>query len=647
MPIQKKLQDRRSRKNCAVHAAGTEESRFLPEYTLFKDDRVQAMVRLRSAFLLTILALAAMPAAGQQPAKHNSDAGVVAVVGDIENCNTFPVPASTALTVRQAVINAGLLSESVNVTVIRAAQDHAHWTQVVSAASADNGEPVESGDVLVVKAMSPLSSAVRKNAALRTNAGVVIVALEQDGIVIGDVLQATNNLPPTDGQLKFISRFPGKTTIARAELYDPVVHGDVISISSTGRTVIKDFGSMTPTVSEWKSSTENEVRDPFISNDASDNGLPFTSSPLTTQPSQAPESSDARISLAIPNADLSDADTAEPDAKAPAAIVPTLPISQSEDVADENGADNKMSFASESTTVAPIAPPEIQIGSVTSDTTSAFNPWNLVFIGGLLLAGTLILAGTLKPEPDDNTEFSKATKSAATLVPVRTDSSVVVGRKHTERPVQQDVVVRTSKTAVTQVANASETVTGAVQIPAAQSAKPLIGGHEWFSSDWHGPMIASDRESRTEASIPVSASGFSEEINTALEFNRHTTVAEPPSPTVSESESVQVSTPDEQGFSDLEDLLQNRLPIDLRAIQLPVRVTLFGKPSGPRRLRIDAAHSAMPAPHINLTLDKRREQPVVSTSAAAHATVTHSQTTADSSGSLDRALHFLQERTEL
>ena len=85
------------------------------------------------------------------------------------------------------MLNAGLLSESVSVTVIRSAQDRAQWTQLVSATSADNGEPVESGDVLVVQSMSPLTAALRKNAALRTDSGVFVVSLEQDGIVIGDV----------------------------------------------------------------------------------------------------------------------------------------------------------------------------------------------------------------------------------------------------------------------------------------------------------------------------------------------------------------------------------------------------------------------------------------------------------------------------
>ena len=109
-------------------------------------DGVQAMERLKSAYLLAVIALAAVPEVFGQSAPRDSHAGTVAVVGDIEHYNTYLVPTDSALTVQQAVINAGLLSESANVTVMRSAQDHAQWTQFVSPTSVDNGKPVESGD---------------------------------------------------------------------------------------------------------------------------------------------------------------------------------------------------------------------------------------------------------------------------------------------------------------------------------------------------------------------------------------------------------------------------------------------------------------------------------------------------------------------
>jgi len=53
-----------------------------------------------------------------------------------------------------------------------------------------------------------------------------------------------------------------------------------------------------------------------------------------------------------------------------------------------------------------------------------------------------------------------------------------------------------------------------------------------------------------------------------------------------------------ESADDLEDLIQNRLPVQLCQADLPLRVTLFGRPAGPRRLRIDNAHKELAAPHF-------------------------------------------------
>ena len=672
MPMQKKPQDQRSRKNCADQAVETKKVSVLAGIHTLERRRGSAMERLKSAYLLAILALAAVPSVGQQTAPHAPNAGAVAVVGDIEHCNTYPVPTDTALTVRQAVINAGLLSESVNVTVIRSAHDRAQWTQLVSANSADNGEPVENGDILVVQSMSPLTDAVRKNAALRTDSGVVVIGLEQDGIVIGDVLKATDYVPQNDGQLKVICRFPGKTPIAKAELYHPVAHGDVISVSRSNRRVLKGFGSMAPAVSEWKNSGATAARDPFIPIAVPANSNSFTSSELTSGSiqGQGPLSQDPSMFLAIPNADLSEADVAEDlkNAEPPTTLVPTLPISQSEDIADVGMTDDRMSFASASTTVAPNAPLEAQLGPVASSTASAFNPWNLVFIGGLLLAGTLILAGTLKPEPDDNSKFSTAASVTPISNATRCSPTAAPPTKFSELRQQLGI-----GTPILHPAAKTTAIEPAIQMAVpVQTSKPLIAEHEWFSGDCHGPVVSSTRESQVESSIAdqAPASLLADTLDAAIESHTNIIAAEPPvqettSPAVTTAEhpavisgsvrsgkkhqetmfevkAVNTVEEDEQSFSDLEDLLQNRLPIDLCETQLPLRVGLFGKPAGPRRLRIDAAHSAVPAPHMNLSPEKRREQPVATTSAAS----AHAPTAAGSSGGLDRALHFLQERTE-
>ena len=92
----------------------------------------------------------------------------------------------------------------------------------------------------------------------------------------------------------------------------------------------------------------------------------------------------------------------------------------------------------------------------------------------------------------------------------------------------------------------------------------------------------------------------------------------------------------------LDELLQNRLPVDLCAAQLPLRVSLFGKAAGPRRLRVDAAHTRVPAPHINVGAERKREEPAMATISDRIA----ERTTIAETGSLDRALHNLHDRID-
>ena len=80
--------------------------------------------------------------------------------------------------------------------------------------------------------------------------------------------------------------------------------------------------------------------------------------------------------------------------------------------------------------------------------------------------------------------------------------------------------------------------------------------------------------------------------------------------TIPDQEDIMAHPPTTQAETQyLEDLIQNRLPMELSEAQLPLKIALFGKPEGPRRLRIDAAHSTIAPPHMAsaATRSKRRE----------------------------------------
>lgn len=89
--------------------------------------------------------------------------------------------------------------------------------------------------------------------------------------------------------------------------------------------------------------------------------------------------------------------------------------------------------------------------------------------------------------------------------------------------------------------------------------------------------------------------------------------------TIQQQEDIMAQPPMTQAEAQyLEDLIQNRLPMELSETQLPLKISLFGKPEGPRRLRIDAAHTTIAAPHMASTASRaKRREPAMAAGQAA------------------------------
>ncbi|MCH2200564.1 MAG: hypothetical protein MK102_01230 [Fuerstiella sp.] len=96
--------------------------------------------------------------------------------------------------------------------------------------------------------------------------------------------------------------------------------------------------------------------------------------------------------------------------------------------------------------------------------------------------------------------------------------------------------------------------------------------------------------------------------------------------------------PSSKVVNDLEDLIRNRIPIDIQQADLPLRVTLFGRPLGPRRLRIDAPHTRIDTPKFATVSRTEGTSPQKSSS-----TSSLDQERRDGM-SLDRALNSLNEQ---
>ena len=650
------------------------------------------MERLKIVLIIAAMVATARTSPGQQAAPSSSSNAdhaqpTFVVIGDVRNHNYFVLSPHTRITIHQAVIQAGMLGDSVSVSVVRGKQQRAAFTQNFSRASADTGELVMEGDILVVQSMQPIKEAHQKNAALRTDGGVVPVTLADEFIAVGDVLQGTGGLPSADQQVKIACRFRGRPLLENAALSDRVEHGDVITVVHRAQATSRGFGNMVPASSEWQTS---EVTQPApASLNAAGNLIPevapATPFEFPVQASEAKTLDDSRNPFANPAEPVDDAaleSHSETEltvrSVSQAAAVPFAPA--------EN--------------IAPPAPVEIAVPleAARQVPAASMGLWNILFIGGLLVAGSMILIGSLRTE-DENL----SSEGSAMHYPANSGNVV----KNFAAPVSSSIDPATAP--VPSVPEKKITATAPTEVPATPilTSENLPGATEtqaWFGGDWRSTqasasvssmlseqaatcdsvIVAAGIDHRGQVDSPsiylmekmvveslsdsksahpvMMAESVAVEHSAASVAPTKKPIAPIPAAVAGEAEMLS-SVPNRpvvsesvvngaKDLSDLEDLLQNRLPIDLCQVELPLRVSLFGRPAGPRRLRIDAAHSRVPAPHMNMSSERRRDESVtVSAQRSAFEMPLQEEQagekkSAATSASLDRALHYLQDRTD-
>jgi hypothetical protein len=656
------------------------------------------MERLKIVLFIAAMVATARTSPGQQ-ASQSSLAGAAAnhaqptfvVIGDVRNYNWFPLSPHAKTTIHQAVIHAGMLGDSVSVSVVRGRQQRAAFTQMVSGSSADTGELVMEGDILVVQSMQPVPEAHQKNAALRTDGGVVPVTLADDFIAVGDVLQGTGGLPSADQQVKVSCRFRGRPLLENAALSDRVEHGDVITLVHRAQATSRGFGNMVPAFSEWQTS---EVTQPApaalrAAENLAPEVAPATPLEFPAHTSETTTPDDSRNPFAAPAEPADDAALeSHSETEQNESELTVRSVSQAAMVPAEN--------------IAPPAPAEIAVPleAARQVPTASMGLWNILFIGGLLVAGSMILIGSLRSEDE-----SLSSESSAVQYNANSDN---VARNFAAPVIPSIEPVISQAPAVTEK---KITTPAATAIVAAVPAKPLLASENlpsatetqaWFGGDWRSSevrasvsSIASEQAAPCDSVIVAAGIDHRGQVDSPSIYLMEKMVVEslsdskaarpvkiaesiaaeqvtapvapiirPIAATVAVDPEMPSSVPIRPAMSDsavnngakvlsdLEDLLQNRLPIDLCQVELPLRVSLFGRPAGPRRLRIDAAHSRVPVPHMNMSSERRRDE-AVTVSAQRSAFEMPSQEeqagekkSAATSASLDRALHYLQDRTD-
>ena len=657
------------------------------------------MERLKIVLIIAAMVATARTSPGQQ-ASQSSLAGAAAthaqptfvVIGDVRNHNYFPLSPHAKTTIHQAVIQAGMLGDSVSVSVVRGRQQRAAFTQMVSGTSADTGELVMEGDILVVQSMQPVLETLQKNAALQTAGGVVPVTLADEYIAVGDVLQGTGGLPSADQQVKVACRFRGRPLLENAALSDRVEHGDVITVVHQALATSRGFGNMVPAFSEWQTSEVTQPASAALN--ASENLVPEVAPAIPLEfPVQTSEATpdDSRNPFAGRTEPAGDAALeSHSETEQDESELTVRSVSQAATVPSEN--------------IAPRAPVEIAVPleAARQVPAASMGLWNILFIGGLLVAGSMILIGSLRSEDESLSSESSAVQYNANsesvvrnfAAPVSPPLEPVIS----QAPAMPEKKFTAPATIAVVAAVPAKSHLASENLPSATEAQTWFGG-DWRSTEAVATVAAMASEQAAESDSVIVAAGINHrgqvespsiylmekmvveslsdsksaplvKITESIAVEQTTTPVAPTAkpiaaipkavafePEMLSSVPIRPAATDSaiggaKVLSDLEDLLQNRLPIDLCQVELPLRVSLFGRPAGPRRLRIDAAHSRVPAPHMNMSSERRRDE-AVTVSAQRSAFEMPSQEeqagekkSAATSASLDRALHYLQDRTD-
>ncbi len=568
--------------------------------------------------------------------------GSFSVIGDVEQPNSYSV--QQAITIFEAVRKAGPLSAEVNVTIVRIAQTRSQWTLLLNMNSTDAGERLVTGDVLIVRCLDAVA-VPQKNAAVQTPSGTRVVALADDQVVIGDVLTGLG-LSTSSHALSVPARMPGLAPLRTATLSDRVQHGDVVCLGTVGTQQTRDFGSVRHTFSEWKGA---EAIAPAIVPAAAAPQLPERPAGIILPENQVPAEPVSVLNPAPRNDAAAVVDSADSDstdaisatltipAEADPFDVKTAPVALADPFAVEDGESKGLEVKPASqqvassvspasaAEVAPVPPVEDLI-QPESPVNAEMSLLNIVVIGGLLVAGILVLAGSLRVEDEIPASAMQQSLNDSATISVPQIAAPVPVMESPKRTIPVAIADELEMSAERLLASKVPTIPST--IAAEGSAAPIIAPGlvqegEWFSRDW-APRSSVEKEGMEVNSVHASPAFLLE--RTVDEAIQAKIIAEPvkaaqsvmqPAPVV---EPIAVSTAklpvedvmEKMATDDLDDLIQNRLPVDLKEVQLPLRINLFGRPAGPRRLRIDAAHTSIRAPHMVSSADRRRNDSISS-----------------------------------
>ena len=596
--------------------------------------RIPVSDRLFSLVLATLMTLLVSSVGAQA-----QDTAYYTIAGDLPQPQACGFPAGQQVHVLELLAKAGLPAPEGNALVLRGLPIRRVFSENLWPQMTHQGTVLVPGDVVVFRSLKP-SAAIQKNALLIADGLPEIVRFKEgDGILIGQVIDARSGLPH---QLSVTRTDFGTAHDIVLSPRDEIQHGDIIRIqddSNQGGLRISSIAHSSVKAASESTTQEHTLRipaesDTAISADPVEDFLPATNATVPGQPEMSIDES-------------------------PAATANNVLHTVSYEGVSEETSQPGTDAASRAS--APLGNSPLASANMTK--------WNALFLLGLVFALGLIVIGWVKTQQERQAE-SMATRNSQILSGIAEQEFIAAEKrpsKNGDKEFSGDVAsvgfvpettqhetVTNDDVAVLSVGiecsgpeiqsdclavsdELGAAITRAEDQPAIatetrQQERPLVSEHEWFGGDWFNSreeIVSVDNHKSSHQNDNLSTPGRNS-------LTDDSPVTEP------------ARNLSEDCWSDLEDLIRNRLPIEIKQTDLPLRIALYGKPSGPRRLRIDSAHAQIAPPHMTTgaRTPRHREPGTAETSNSGvdiHTVNSVKTPGSNDSGRFDRALNFLEE----
>ncbi len=540
-------------------------------------------------FLILVAAVSSSACCAAQEAYYT-------IAGDVASPGTYSCPVGEPMDLAKLLERGGVVSDQGIAAILRGPSLETVSTNSVRPDAEPNQTAVAPGDVIVFRRFEPYGN-FEQHAVLISGGMPRIMLFSTGGVALEQVLAAAGLQVARRADVVRVQW--GTTERLSLHQSELLQHGDVVSVANagpmSGLRITDTFTPLSVPVMQTEVTTFSLPRSQMESAAGDSQGLIVPPRPqsATLHIPDAFESPDSALSTVSETKTVSTEfpGNSQMELRAPESTENLLTPFRTASL-ENNLSDTETIQLSDSY-------PSATAGS----SSNAIR--DTIFVVGLLFAAGLIGLGWLKTRQERRIEAESA------------ENLQISGATYVAEP-ELEVAEFTAVEEVELVEAESSRQTVSEDCPLLSAG--IEAGHEtmsadtgpWFAADWS----AAEASSETEAGVNLDSS----------------------------------TAPTEAVKSDiLEDLLHNRLPMELKQAQLPLQIALFGKPAGPQRIRIDAAHTTIAPPHMASSA-RRSKQKMPAASDDVQDKQRHrpggGQSTGSDGSRFDRALNFLEEQSE-